>query len=360
MRKFMEQICSEYAANKNFSGVCVLKMGDEVLFEKAFGYANRAFQVPNQIDTRFDTASITKLFTAVAVLQLVEQGKLSLEDKITKIVDLRGTQIPGDVTIHHLLSHTSGIADDADEEAGEDYADLFIDSPNYAIRECCDFLKNFAYKDPMFQAGTNARYCNCAFVLLGLAIEKVTGANFREYYVNHVFAKAGMKNTGFLSMDGINPNTAEGYTSIEDEEGNFLGYKKNIYCYPPIGTPDGGAYTTADDLDKFLMSIRNNVLLSGKYSEMLLKPQAEYKTQKDWFEVPGLYQQYGYAFEYLIQTGKEKPFCIYKDGANNGVANRFSYYPEKDIRLILLANQDCDVWMMTKEIQLEIYKRFYA
>ena len=75
----------------------------------------------------------------------MEQGKLKLTDCITAIIDLEGTQIPADVTIEHLLRHTSGIADDADEEAGEEYSDLFINSPNYAIRECRDFLKNFAF-----------------------------------------------------------------------------------------------------------------------------------------------------------------------------------------------------------------------
>ncbi|MCU6340309.1 beta-lactamase family protein, partial [Enterobacter quasiroggenkampii] len=107
-------------------------------------------------------------FTAVAILQLVDRGKLRLDDCITDIIDLTGTKIPTDVTITHLLTHTSGIADDADEELGEIYEELFISKPNYSIRNCIDFIPQFAYKDPKFKAGTDVSYNNCAFVLLGL------------------------------------------------------------------------------------------------------------------------------------------------------------------------------------------------
>ena len=142
----------------SFSGCYYIKQGDKILAEGALGYANKEHKVPNHIDMRFDTASVTKLFTVVSILQLVEQGILHLEDRITDLVDLTGTKISDEVTVHHLLSHTSGIADDADEESGEDYALLFVNKPNYAIRNCCDFLPNFAYKDPVFSPGTNVRY----------------------------------------------------------------------------------------------------------------------------------------------------------------------------------------------------------
>jgi CubicO group peptidase (beta-lactamase class C family) len=94
---------------------------------------------------------------------LIEKGLLHFEDKITDIIDLKGTEISSDVTIYNLLTHTSGIADDADEEAGEDYADLFINKPNYSIRNTADFLPQFAYKKSLFKAGTDVRYNNCAF-----------------------------------------------------------------------------------------------------------------------------------------------------------------------------------------------------
>src|SRR5690606_18461850 len=111
------------------------------------------------------------------------------------------TKIPVDVTIFHLLTHTSGIADDADEELGESYEALFINKPNYSIRDCMDFIPQFAYKEPKFKAGTNVSYNNCAFVLLGLAIEKVTNEKYREYIVRNIFHPCGMDNTSFFSKD---------------------------------------------------------------------------------------------------------------------------------------------------------------
>ena len=129
-----------------FSGSFLVADRDGILFTNASGFANRDIEISNKTDTRFDTASVTKAFTAVAILQLVEMKEIDLNSRITGVIDLSGTKIPSDVTIKHLLSHTSGIADDADEESGEDYAALFVDKPNYSIRNCSDFLPQFAYK----------------------------------------------------------------------------------------------------------------------------------------------------------------------------------------------------------------------
>ena len=159
----IEELFENYCKNHNFSGTAIVKTSDGILFHKAYGYAHRGFKVENSIDTKFDTASVTKLFTAIAVLQLVDKGLLNLDDRITDILSLEGTKIPKEVTIRHLLTHTSGIADDADEEAGEKYEDLFINKPNYSIRQNKDLLPQFVYKEPNFKAGTEVRYNNCAF-----------------------------------------------------------------------------------------------------------------------------------------------------------------------------------------------------
>ena len=357
MRMNFKGICDKYAKDKMFSGTCLIKKGNEVLFEGAYGYANRAFKIPNVINTRFDTASITKTFTAVATMQLVEKGLLSLEDNIVELIDLKGTKIPADVKIKHLLSHTSGIADDADEEAGEDYSALFIDSPNYAIRECKDFLKNFAYKEPNFKAGTAVRYNNCAFNLLGLAIEKLTGTSYRDYVTRHIFEACGMKNTKFCAMDEINENTAEGYKSIYDDKWNVIGLKKNIYSYPPIGTADSGAYTTVDDLDTFIQAIKNNELLSEEYSKEMFIPHCEFTSDSYWQRGEKTKVRMGYAFEFIEVD--DELFCLYKDGQNDGVANRVSYYPKLDLTVAILSNQDCNIWAMNDEIQSEIYDQLY-
>ncbi len=162
-------------AEHDFSGVVLVKKGPTTIYEAATGLATQRWGIPNTPDTRFDVASITKLFTSVAVLNLVGRGDLDLETSIHHYVDLEGTTISTDVTLLHLLTHTSGIADDADEEAGENYSDLFLDTPNYSIIETKDFLPQFAHKQPLEAPGVECRYCNVGYILAGLAIEKVTG-----------------------------------------------------------------------------------------------------------------------------------------------------------------------------------------
>jgi CubicO group peptidase (beta-lactamase class C family) len=349
MKQQFEAIFQAY--EPDFSGTCLVKNGTGVLFSGVSGLANRDFEVPNQIDTRFDTASVTKVFTAVAVLQLAEQGFLRLSDKIHEVIDLNDTAIPKDVTIEQLLNHTSGIADDADEEAGEDYSALFIDKPNYSIRNCLDFIPQFAYKEPVFKAGAHVRYNNCAFVLLGLAIEKLTNMNYRDYVTKHIFKPAEMTNTYFGAKDEVCPNTAEGYFAIKDDTGSFMKWKKNIYSFPPIGTPDGGALTTVEDLDKFICAIKCNVLLSPVYSEMILTPHCEFSRPHKF----GIWRT-GYAFEF-IESG-DRIFCMYKEGINPGVNAIFSYYPVLDISLNILSNQDSPFWKMYHDMQDVLYTQF--
>lgn len=357
MENKFQVICDEYAQNKDFSGACLIKSKNETLFAGAYGYANRAFHIPNWIDTKFDVASITKIFTAATVLSLVEKGSFGLHDKITDIIDLQGTAIPSDVEIHHLLNQTSGIADDADEENGEKYSDLFIEKPNYAIRSCKDFLPNFVYKKSNFVAGTNLRYNNCAFILLGLAIEKVTGMDCREYMSKHIFEPCGMKNTKFQAMDEINENTAEGYIALYDSNNKFTGWKKNIYSYPPIGAPDGGIYTNCEDLDIFIRALSCGKILSTPYTTALFSPQSSFTKPTRWKHVPNTAFRYGYAFEFYEIDGQI--FNLFKDGLNDGVAAMFVYYPKADLTVSILANQYCNVWAMSREMQTIIYDEFY-
>ncbi len=347
-------ICDEYAQSKNFSGVCMIKSNEQTYFSGAYGYANRAFHIPNKIDTKFDVASVTKIFTATAILSLIEKGSLKLSDKITDIIDLHNTEIPKDVEIRHLLNHTSGIADDAEEENGENYSDLFVESPNYAIRSCKDFLPNFAYKKPNFKAGTDIRYNNCAFILLGLAIEKITAMDCREYMAKRIFEPCAMYNTKFLAMDGINENTAEGYVGVYDENENLIGWKKNIYSYPPIGTPDGGVYTTCEDLNSFMRALVSGKILSREYTDILLTPQCQFSRKSYWNIVPNTNIRYGYAFEFTEVDGHI--FNIYKDGVNDGVAAICAFYPQLDITISILANQSCDVWEMHRKMQTVLYE----
>jgi CubicO group peptidase (beta-lactamase class C family) len=272
------------------------------------------------------------------VLQLVDRGLLRLSDKITELIDLKGTKIPDDVTLAHLLTHTSGIADDADEEAGEAYEDLFIDKPNYSLRSCADFIPQFAYKDPLFKAGTDVRYNNCAFILLGLAIEKVTNLSYQDYVTEEIFEKCGMKHSAFRAKDDADAKIAEGYFYDDTDSNEEPVWRKNIYSYPPVGTADGGAYTCVGDLDIFIRALKNGSLLSKELSEEMFKPQTGLETAYEWGKVKS---GFGCHFFY-DSTGKL--LRMYKEGQNAGVAAMAAYYPGIDTTSIILGNQTCNVW----------------
>jgi CubicO group peptidase (beta-lactamase class C family) len=225
-----------------FPGVVVVRHAGAIVFSEAYGYATPRWQIPNTVDTRFDTASITKLFTSVAVLQQVGAGRLDLDASIHSYVDLSGTTISDTVTLRHLLTHTSGIADDADEEAGEVYADLFVNKPCYALMETADFLPQFAHKPALAEPGAQARYCNASYVLAGLALERVVDESYRSYVTREVFQRAGMTTAGFFDRRDAVPGVAEGWDLVDGA------WRSNIFSYPPIGSPDGGAHASAADL----------------------------------------------------------------------------------------------------------------
>jgi CubicO group peptidase (beta-lactamase class C family) len=239
----------------------LITRGASRLYARAFGYASRAWRVPNTLDTRFDTASITKLFTAIATLQLIDRGLLALDTPVVGRLRPEGTPLSRDITVFHLLTHTSGIGDDAEEEAGERYEDLWKAKPNYSVVETRDFLHQFVNKPANFPPGQGCRYCNCGYILLGLLIESISGMAYRDYVRAHIFAKAGMTASDFFRMDRVNRDVAEGCDPIRDATGAVVGWRRNIYSFPPIGSPDGGAHVTVADLDRFLRAVRAGELL---------------------------------------------------------------------------------------------------
>ncbi|HEV2741844.1 MAG TPA: serine hydrolase domain-containing protein, partial [Rubrobacter sp.] len=206
----MDEYFRHRAAQDLFSGTVLITQGATRLYARAYGYASRPWRVPNTLDTRFDTASVTKLFTAIATLQLIDRGLLAFDTPVVERLGLQGTTLSKEVNVLHLLTHTSGIGDDADEEAGERYEDLWKTKPNYSVVETRDFLPQFANKPANFPPGQGCRYCNCGYVLLGLLIESISGMRYRDYIRSHVFAPAGMTASGFFRMDRVNHNVAEG------------------------------------------------------------------------------------------------------------------------------------------------------
>src|SRR2546427_1989500 len=323
----LERYMQQCAEQDNFSGVVLITQGSSQLFAGAYGYASRSWKVPNTLTTRFDTASVTKLFTSVATLQLIDRGVLAFDSTVIDFLGLQDITISHEVNVFHLLTHTSGIADDVEEESGEGvYADVWKTRSNYAVIETADFLPQFAYKPPNFAPGQGCRYCNCSYVLLGLLIEKASGLSYRDYVRQHIFAPTGMLHSDFFHMDDVNEDVAEGCDPLRDEHGSIVAWKKNIYSYPPIGSPDGGAHATASDLDRFLRQVKAGTLLSPQSTAAFFTPQVLHRGQEGWDEIYG-YGRWGYGMCFAVDDAGKVLFAE-KEGYVTGASAVLRHYPE--------------------------------
>jgi CubicO group peptidase (beta-lactamase class C family) len=317
-----------FLIREGFCGVVALRQGADTLFEGACGLASPRWGVPNTLATRFDTASITKLFTSVAVLQLVGRGRLDLDTSIHEYADLAGTTISRDVTLRHLLTHTSGIADDADEEAGEEYSEIWLTRPVNSVTATRDFLPQFAHKPPLAAPGEQCRYCNVGYVLAGLAIESAAGLAYREYVAAEVFGRAGMADSGFVDRRWAEPNIAEGFDAGPDGR-----LEQNLFKSPPIGSPDGGAIVTAPDLLRFAAALRGGVLLPPELTALFFTPQVRHDGEV----------HYGFGLEF--QGGD-----WWKEGCYDGASGILGHFGARGIDVVVLSNTRTGAWPVVREL----------
>src|SRR5438309_870040 len=263
---------------RDLSGCCLVTRGGETLFEACWGFADHAAQVPNSPATRFGLASLTKMFTAVAVATLVRDGRLAFETSVVDVLPahLRPSTLAAAVSVHHLLCHTSGIADYAEEDENspgyvEDYAALWIERPSYLIERPADFLPLFADLPAYRPPGQLFQYSNAGYILLGLVIEQIAGTSYHEAVQARVLEPAGMTASGFFRLDEAVPNVATGYLSATSSE---LPRRTNIYSIPVVGGPDGGAMSTTGDLDRFLHAYAEGTLI-GDLTVVMRRPDVD-------------------------------------------------------------------------------------
>ena len=252
----IDRLMASYMEQDLFSGVVLVGEGDEVLYEKAFGQANKDFNVNNTVETKFNIASIGKTFTAVAIMQIVEQGKISLEDSIIKFLpDFPFEQVP---EIRHLLSHTGGLGN-------------YMRHPEFEAKKntlrSLESLLPMIYDEPLqFEPGSQFRYSNSGYILLGLVIEKITGMKYTDYIQENILTPAGMANTGWYFPEEVVPNRATGY--IKGIDGEFVNNSQvNLPAFS-----DGGTLTTAGDLFRYHVALSNDALLSKPSREQMFTP----------------------------------------------------------------------------------------
>lgn len=249
---------SEQTRNDEFSGAVLLAHEGKILLQEAYGLASREYDARNRIDTKFNLGSINKSFTQIAICQLMQQGKLAPNDLLGKYLpDYPNREAAQTVTIHHLLTHRSGLGDFFNEN--------FENTPKDRIRTLQDYLALFVNEPLLVAPGTQQRYSNGGYIVLGLIIEKLSGQNYFEYVREHVYQPAHMSNTGSYELDAVVPNLATGYSRGANGARN-----KNIYTKPARGSSAGGGYSTLADMYNFSLALLDNKLLNSAYTEWLL------------------------------------------------------------------------------------------
>lgn len=320
-----------------FSGSVIVKQNGRVLVEHSSGYANRADQIENEAKTRYGIASGCKIFTAVAVCQLVEEGKLSFDTTLQDCLDFSFPNFDKNITIHHLLTHTSGIPDYFDEVIMDDFEELWIEKPMYHMRRLQDFLPFFQHAQMKFNPGEKFHYNNAGYILLGLVVEKISGLVFTEYVQKQIFEKANMVDSGYFALDSLPRKTAIGY--IDQKNGTW---KTNMYSLPIQGGSDGGAYVTADDMMKFWAALSANVLMSESMTKELLTPHVH--EEKD--------DYYGYGV--WIKKKENAIFKYHLMGYDPGVSFHSAYYPETDVQVAVCANISSGAYKIMLEIEEQL------
>ncbi|MEM1217088.1 MAG: serine hydrolase, partial [Bacteroidota bacterium] len=301
----------------DFSGTILVAQNDAVLLERAYGLAHREHQVPNQPDTRYNIASISKLITSIATLQLHERGLLDVEKTVgTYLPDYPNERVRDSVTLAHLLTHQSGLP--------PFYRADFLESDKRRYHKVEDFWDLFVFDSLRFSPGSQYEYAGGGFVVLGLIIEAVTGQEYYDYVEKAVFAKAGMTNALAVPIDSVIANRASGYTS---EWGEKDYYTRND-LYLAKASPAGGHYASARDLFQLTKALHDGTLLQPATRELLFTPR-----------VRGYNTRLGYGIDVDLRHFEQ---IMGHSGGWYGVRAELMDFQASGYTIIVLSNQDDD------------------
>ncbi len=320
--------------DEDFAGIISVKREGKVILQTAYGYADLANQVWNRVNTKFATGALGKVFVATAILRLVEDGKISLDDTIGHLLRYNFRNINTDITVEQLLTHTSGIPDYVDENKVEDCSELWKAFPNYRIRKSVDVLPLFFGKDMLFEPGEKFYYSNSGYVLLGIIIEKITKQPFDKYIEDIIFKPCGMHTTGYYELDRLPKRCAFSY--IYDKESKE--YYTNIYNVNAKGTGAGGAYMTANDMDYFWYHLFSGCIISKEMVEKMITPHV-----KNDDEI------YGYGV--WLDEYEDGVYFPYSEGSDAGISAISIYNTLEKHSITIFSNFGQDVWSMCRKIR---------
>ena len=311
--KKIDGLLKQYYDYGQFNGSILVAEKGKIIYEKGFGMANMEWAIPNQPDTKFRIASVTKQFTATLILQLVEEGKIKLNGKISEYLTDYRKDTGGKVTIHQLLKHTSGIPDYTHRP---DFSAEISRNP-YSV---ADFVQKYASGDLEFEPGSKFSYSNSGYSLLGAIIEKVTGKSYETVLTERILKPLGMTNSGYDNYSPLLQKRASGYQKTPD------GFVNAAYLDMSIPYAAGSIYSTVEDLFKWDQSLQEDKILSAESKKLMF--------------TPGL-GNYGYGIRISDQPiGKtdQKTKIIGHGGAINGFNSLITRAVEKRQTVIILDN----------------------
>ncbi|NNF59271.1 MAG: beta-lactamase family protein [Rhodothermaceae bacterium] len=323
---YLDAYLTRLASHDLFAGTVLVAKDGRTVFERSVGHANLGHDIPNHLDTRFALASLGKLFTAVGVLRLADEGALTLDDPLARFIPEYPEHIGRQVTIRHLLTHTSGIELDEIEafEQAKDAA-ASLDELLHAHLTFLDSLENVEAFAPL----DHFDYSNEGYDLLGLVVERASGMPYEAYIREGVFAPAGMYASGLLSEPFI-PHLALGYYSGLGRDGTpKAGVPVEFQHRQAFPHPSGGHYSTAGDLLRFVNALVRHELLQEPTAARSLARQVVVG------EEPGRASYYGLGFEIHEEAGLTS---FGHDGAYSGISTALSVYPEVGYTVIVLSN----------------------
>jgi CubicO group peptidase (beta-lactamase class C family) len=310
-------------AKHRFTGVAAIDVDGTRVFERCEGFLHRAFRVPMVAGARIAVASGGKAFTALAVMRLVEDGRLRLDQPVREILGRDLPLIDDAVTVEHLLTHTSGIGDYLDEDGDWDVADHVLTVPVHTLTTAEAFLPLLEGHAATLPPGERFAYCNSGYMVLAIVLERVTGEVYHDVVRHLVFDPAGLERTGFLPLNDLPEDAALGYLH---DEGNLV----NTLHLPILGNGDGGVFTTADDVHRFWLALLDGRIVSAETVEQMTRPR---------HDVPDEDMRYGMGL-WLHRSGP----ALILEGYDAGASFRSTHIPATRTTVSVLGNSSEGAW----------------
>lgn len=333
----LDQFVAAQAAKDEFSGSLLLTCQGRTVLARSHGMANKELAIPHGPDTLFALASVTKLFTAVSVAQLAQQRKLAYHDKLGAFLDGFPAGIADSVTVHHLLTHTSGLGD-------------YMKMPEFwataatwtSADEVMDGIMTFIRRsEPAFLPGAEMLYSNSGYHILGEIVAKVSGQSYHDYVREHVFGPAGMRSTGFYTNAQWRDDRRIARPYVRQPSGERT---DDVAGRLFIGTPAGDAFSSCVDMDRFAQALQGGKLLNPAYTRLTfsekvpmppLAPPGSPPPPPGSTPAQAIFQCHGpQAFIINNQRG------LGHSGGAPGESTEIQWYPDSHWVLVILNNYD--------------------